>query len=59
MTPGEGKTGVPREKSLRARERTSNQLNPHYVIHTGSQTQAKLMGGEVLSPLRQPCAHIK
>ena len=44
MTPGEGKTGVPREKSLRARERTSNQLNPHYVIDTGSQTQGLIDG---------------
>ena len=44
MIPGEGKNGVPREKSLRAREGTSNQLNPHYVIDTGSETQG-LIGG--------------
>ena len=28
---GEGKTGVPREKPLGAKERTNNKLNPHMV----------------------------
>jgi len=46
---GDGKTGVPREKLLRARRRTNNNLNPHIGIresnpgHTGR--------GRVLSPL--------
>ena len=29
---GEGKTGVPAEKPLGARERTNNKLNPHMVL---------------------------
>ena len=32
---GEGKTGVPGEKPLRARERTSNKLNPHMASTPG------------------------
>ena len=33
----EGKTGVPREKPLGARERTSNKLNSHnYAIDAGT-----------------------
>ena len=52
---GEGKTGVPGEKPLGARERTNNKLSPHMVRrrdlnpgHTG--------GRRVLSPLRHPCS---
>ena len=30
-------TGVPGEKPLRARERTSNKLNPHMASITGSE----------------------
>ena len=32
---GEGKTGVPGEKSLRAKKRTNNKLNPHMVSTPG------------------------
>ena len=32
---GEGKTGVPGEKPLTARERTNNKLNPHMVSTPG------------------------
>ena len=32
---GEGKTGVPGEKPLRARERTNNNLNSHLVSMLG------------------------
>ena len=32
---GEGKTGVPGEKPLTARERTNNKLNPHMVSTLG------------------------
>ena len=32
---GEGKTGVPGEKPLRARERTNNNLNPHMTSTPG------------------------
>ena len=41
---GEGKTGVPEEKPLVAKERTNNKLNPG---QTG--------GRRVLSLLRHPC----
>ena len=45
----EGKTGAPGEKPLRARERTSNKLNPHnYGIASRIQTQATLVGGSAL-----------
>jgi len=30
-----GETGVPREKALRARERTNNKLNPHMASMPG------------------------
>ena len=40
----EGKTGVPGEKPLAARERTNNKLNPH--ASTGVWTRAALVGGE-------------
>ena len=32
---GEGKTGVPGEKPLGARERTNNKLNPHMASTPG------------------------
>ena len=32
---GEGKTGVPGEKPLRAKERTNNKLNPHMASMPG------------------------
>ena len=43
---GEGKTGVPREKPLGARERTNNKLNPHMALMPGFERRARLMGGE-------------
>ena len=40
-----GKTGVPREKPLGARERTSNKLNSHnYAVDAGTWTQATFVG---------------
>ena len=42
---GEGKTGVPGEKPLGARERTNNKLNPH-VVDAGIWTWATLVAGE-------------
>ena len=39
-----GKSGVPREKPLGARERTNNKLNPHMETTPGTQTI--LVGGE-------------
>ena len=41
---GDKKTGIPREKPLRARERTNNKLNP--IITAGIWTQASLVGGK-------------
>ena len=35
MCSGEGKTGVPGEKPLGARERTNNKLNPHMASDLG------------------------
>ena len=35
---GEGKTGVPGEKPLGARERTNNKLNPHMASTTGFES---------------------
>ena len=32
---GEGKTGVPGEKPVEAKERTNNKLNPHMASTTG------------------------
>ena len=45
---GEGKTEVPGEKPLWAKERTSNKLNPHtmYGIDAGIWTRATLVEGE-------------
>jgi len=44
---GELKTGVPGEKPLEARERTSNKLNPHMASTPGFELRATLpMGGE-------------
>jgi len=41
---GVGKTGIPREKPLRA-EKTSNKLNPHDP-ESGNRTQARLVEGK-------------
>ena len=51
----EGKTGVPGEKPLGAKERTNYKLYPHnYGVNAGIWTQATLVGGRLLSPLRHP-----
>ena len=44
---GDGKTGVPGEKPLGARTKTSNKLNPH-IMPTLSRNRASttLVGGE-------------
>ena len=43
---GEGKTEVPREKPLGAKERTNNKLNPHNGVDARIWTQAIMVGGE-------------
>ena len=45
---GEGKTEVPGEKPIGAKERTSNKLNPHttYGTDAGIWTRATLVEGE-------------
>ena len=43
---GGGKTGVPREKPHRARERTNNKLKPHNDVDARIRTWAALVGGE-------------
>ena len=51
----EGKTGVPGEKPLGAKERTNYKLYPHnYGVNAGIWTHATLVGGRLLSPLRHP-----
>ena len=42
----EGKTGVPREKPLEAKERTLQQTQPTYGFDAGIWTQATQVGGE-------------
>ena len=51
---GEGRTGVPGEKPLGARERTNNKLNPHMVSTAGFEPWQ--CGRRALSPLRHPCS---
>ena len=50
-----GETGVPREKPLRARTRTNNELKP-YDAETGNRTRVALVGGECFYHLRHPCS---
>ena len=52
---GEGKTGVPGEKPLVARERTNNKLNPHMAM-TPDLNLGQIGGRRALSPLRHPCS---
>ena len=56
---GEGKTRVPGEKPLGAKERTNNKLKSHGVnakISTWATTVGGRGGGRVLSPLQVPCS---
>ena len=55
---GEGKTGVPGEKPLGARERTNNKLNPHMASTPGVENPGHIGGMRALSPLRHPWVRI-
>ena len=50
---GEGKTGVPAEKPLGAKEGTNNKLNPHKASTSGFEP-GHISGRRALSPVRQP-----
>ena len=50
---GKGKTGVHREKTLGARERTNNKLNPHMVWTPGLEP-SHIGGRQVLYAMRHP-----
>jgi len=41
-----GKTGIPREKPLRERERSNNKFNPHMALTPGFETWATMVGGQ-------------
>ena len=43
---GEGKTGVPGEKTSRSKGENQQQTQPTYGVDTGSWTWATLVGGE-------------
>ena len=43
---GEGKTGVPEVKPLRATERTNNKLKPHMALRPGFEPRVTLVGGK-------------
>ena len=43
---GEGKTGVPGEKTSRSKEENQQQKNPTYEAESGNRTRHKLVGGE-------------
>ena len=49
---GEGKTGVPGEKPLRAKERTNNKLSPHMASTPEFEPAGHISGRGVPSPLR-------
>ena len=49
---GEGKTGVPGEKPLGAKQTTNNKLNPHIASTPGFEPGPHWW--EALSPLRHP-----
>ena len=54
---GRGKTGVPGEKPLGAKERTMpQQTQPMYGVDTGIWTQATLVGGERSHHCAIPCS---
>ena len=48
---GEGKTGVPREKPLGAKEKTNGKLNPHMAL---MPDPARIGRRQALSPLLPP-----
>ena len=52
---GEGKTEVPGEKPLRARERTNNKLNPHMASTPGIWTRATFVWGDCSHHCTIPC----
>ena len=52
----EGKTGVPREKPLRTRERTNNKLNPHIRYPGWDLNLGNIGERRVSSPLCHPCS---
>ena len=51
---GEGKTGVPGEKPLGAKERTNNKLNPHMASTPEDFHPGHIGGRRALSPLPHP-----
>ena len=55
---GEGKTGVPGEKPLRAKKRNQKQIQPTYGVHAGIWTRATLVGGERSRHCAMPCSPI-
>ena len=50
-----GKPELPREKPLRARERTNNKPNPHMALMPGFEP-GSLCGEASAHPLRHPCS---
>ena len=52
---GEGKTGVPGEKPLGAKERIDNKLNRHIWRRRRDLNPGHIAGRRVLSLLRHPC----
>ena len=51
---GEGKTGVPGEKPLGAKERTNNKLNPNMASMPEFEPGPHIGGRQRLSPLHHP-----
>ena len=54
---GEGKTGVPGEKSLGARTRTNNKLNPHLTPSPGIEPAGHHGGRPAWEANSQPLRH--
>ena len=58
---GEGKTGVPGEKPLGAKERTDNKLNPHMALAPGFEPGPHWWEASALTtapPLHHPCSPV-
>ena len=55
---GEGKTGVPEEKTSRSRVE-NQQTQPTYDADSGNQTRATLVGGECSTTAPSLLLHIK
>ena len=58
---GEGKTGVPGEKPLRAKERTDYKLNPHMALAPGFEPGPHWWEASALTtapPLHHPCSSV-